>query len=202
MFNLPTLSYDFNALEPHIDAQTMEIHLTKHHKAYTDNLNNALKDTEFENKPIEWVLANLDKMPQDKKMTIQNNAGGFANHNLFWEIMTPNHTPLSEGKLMTAINATFGSVESVESQMNDAGLKRFGSGWTWLVSKDNRLEIISTANQDSPLMQSLTPIIGIDVWEHAYYLNYQNRRADYLKAWWNVVNWKKIEENFEKVNTL
>jgi Fe-Mn family superoxide dismutase len=191
-YAVPDLAYPFDALEPHIDARTMEIHHDKHHGAYVTNLNAALEGTEWMDRPIEAVLANLEIIPEDKRTAVRNNGGGHANHTLFWEIMGPNGGGEPSGDLAAAIIDTFGSVEDLKTQINDAGVKRFGSGWSWLVWDGTGLAVLSTPNQDSPLMEGKTPVLGIDVWEHAYYLNYQNRRPDYLTAWWNVVNWGAV----------
>ena len=196
-FTLPDLPYPFDALEPHIDARTMEIHHDKHHQAYVDNANKALEGTEWADKPVEEVLRNLDSLPQDKQTPVRNNAGGHANHTLFWEIMSPGGGGEPEGPLAEAISSTFGGLEELRTQVNDAGVKRFGSGWTWVVASGGSLTVESTPNQDSPLMEGRTPILGIDVWEHAYYLKYQNRRPDYLAAWWDVVNWDAVAQRFE-----
>ena len=196
-FELPPLPYDFGALEPHIDARTMEIHHDKHHQAYVDNANKALEGTEWADRPVESVLANVEILPEDIRTAVRNNAGGHTNHSLFWTIMKPNGGGDPSGALEAAIGEAFGDPDQLKAQMNDAGVKRFGSGWTWLVVSAGELEVLSTPNQDSPLMDGKTPILGIDVWEHAYYLNYQNRRPDYLAAWWNVVNWAEVGRRFE-----
>lgn len=198
MHKITPLPYNYSDLEPHIDAKTMEIHYSKHHATYVANLNTALEGSNFADNPIDWLLTNLNQLPDDKKLVVKNNGGGHFNHELFWQLMTPESKPLGDGKLKSTIISTFGSVESLMEKMNDTGLKRFGSGWSWLVINDDKLEIMSTANQDCPITEGKVPLIGIDVWEHAYYLHYQNRRADYLKAWWNVVNWRKVEELFAK----
>jgi superoxide dismutase, Fe-Mn family len=197
-FTLPDLPYDFSALEPHIDAQTMEIHHDRHHKAYVDNANAALEGTEWADRPVEEVLADLDLLPEDKQAPVRNNAGGHANHSLFWEIMGPNGGGEPTGELKAAIDDTFGSFDALRTQMNDAGVKRFGSGWSWLVWDGTGLAVYSTPNQDSPILKSFddVPVIGIDVWEHAYYLKYQNKRPDYVAAWWNVVNWDAANQKF------
>ena len=197
-FQLPDLPYDHAALEPHIDARTMEIHHDKHHGAYVTNLNAALEGTEWIDRPIDTVLANLEIIPEDKRTAVRNNGGGHANHTLFWEIMGPDGGGEPSGDLAAAIADTFGSFADLQSQVNDAGVKRFGSGWTWLVWDGTGLAVRSTPNQDSPVMEGQAPILGIDVWEHAYYLNYQNRRPDYLAAWWNVVNWDAVAARFEE----
>lgn len=193
-FTLPALPYAKEALEPHIDAQTMEIHHGKHHQAYINNLNNAIDGTEHANKSLEELVKNAGSI----SAAVRNNGGGHWNHSFFWEVIGPNSTEGPSGKLAEAINATFGSLEGLKEKFNDAGAKRFGSGWAWLIVKDGKLEVTSTPNQDNPLMGVAevkgTPILGVDVWEHAYYLKYQNRRPDYLKAFWNVVNWAKVEE--------
>jgi Fe-Mn family superoxide dismutase len=194
---LPDLPYDHAALEPTIDARTMEIHHGKHHQAYVDNANKALEGTDWADRPVEEILANLDSLPEDKRTAVRNNAGGHANHSLFWEIMSPSGGGEPTGALAEAVSA-FGGVDALKEQVNDAGVKRFGSGWTWVVADGGSLSVMSTPNQDSPLMEGKTPILGIDVWEHAYYLNYQNRRPDYLAAWWNVVNWDAVARRFEQ----
>jgi superoxide dismutase, Fe-Mn family len=195
-FEVPPLPYDYAALEPHIDEQTMRLHHDKHHQAYVDNANNALAGTEWENNSVESVLAALDAMPETIRTAVRNNAGGHANHSLFWEVMSPDGGGEPEGDLAAAIEEVFGGVAELKEQLNDAGVKRFGSGWTWLVHDGTGLAVYSTANQDSPIMQSDEPLLGIDVWEHAYYLTYQNRRPDYLAAWWNVVNWPEVARRF------
>jgi Fe-Mn family superoxide dismutase len=197
-FTLPNLPYDHAALEPTIDARTMEIHHGKHHQVYVDNANKALEGTDLADSPVEEVLANLDSLPEDKRGPLRNNAGGHANHSLFWEIMTPGGGGEPSGALAEAIEQTFGGVSALKEQVNDAGVKRFGSGWAWVVADGGSLAVMSTANQDSPLSEGKTPILGIDVWEHAYYLNYQNRRPDYLAAWWDVVNWDEVAKRFEQ----
>jgi Fe-Mn family superoxide dismutase len=196
-YSVPDLAYPFDALEPHIDARTMEIHHDKHHAAYVANLNAALEGTEWMDRPIEAVLANLEIIPEDKRAAVRNNGGGHANHTLFWEIMGPNGGGEPSGDLAAAIADTFGSLDDLKAQVNDAGVKRFGSGWSWLVWDGTGLQVLSTPNQDSPVMDGSTPILGVDVWEHAYYLNYQNRRPDYLAAWWNVVDWGAVAAKFE-----
>jgi Fe-Mn family superoxide dismutase len=198
-YELPPLPYPLDALEPHIDAKTMEIHHDKHHGAYVTNANNALKDhPDLANKPVEELISNLNAVPEAIRTTVRNNAGGHANHTLFWKIMSPNGGGAPKGELAAAINSTFGGFEQFKEKLNAAGAARFGSGWAWLVvNKDGRLEVMSTANQDNPLMEGLKPVIGVDVWEHAYYLKYQNRRPEYLKAWWNVVNWDEAEKNYQ-----
>jgi len=196
-FTLPDLPYAYDALEPTIDARTMEIHHSKHHQAYVDNANKALAGTEWENSSVESVLAALAAMPDDIRAAVRNNAGGHANHSLFWELMSPDGGGEPEGELKAAIDDLWGSTDELKNVINDHGVKRFGSGWTWLVYDGTGLAVKSTPNQDSPVIDSDVPLLGIDVWEHAYYLNYQNRRPDYLAAWWNVVNWAEVARRFE-----
>jgi superoxide dismutase, Fe-Mn family len=196
-FTVPDLAYPFDALEPHIDARTMEIHHDKHHAAYVTNLNAALEGTEWLEQSLETILTSLDSIPEDKRTAVRNNGGGHANHTFFWEIMGPNGGGEPSGALADAINDTFGSLADLKAAVNDAGVKRFGSGWTWLVWDGTGLAVKSTPNQDTPVMDADTPLVGIDVWEHAYYLNYQNRRPDYLEAWWNVVNWDAVAARFD-----
>ena len=198
MFKVPPLPYAFDALEPHIDARTMEIHHDRHHKAYVDNANRALEGSEWGDKPVEEVLRNLDQLPEDKRGPVRNNAGGHANHSLFWTIMGPNGGGEPTGALADAVNSTFGGLDALKEQVNAAGVGRFGSGWTWLVWDGTGLAVLSTPNQDSPIMDDKTSLLGIDVWEHAYYLNYQNRRPDYLAAWWNVVNWPEVARSHQQ----
>ena len=203
-YELPPLAYPNNALEPHVDARTMEIHHDKHHQAYITNANNALKDhPDLLAKPVNDLIADLTVVPEAIRTAVRNNAGGHANHTFFWTIMGPNAGGEPKGKLAEAIKAKFGSFDAFKEAFEKAGATRFGSGWAWLVvNKAGELEVVSTANQDSPLMGKAvagvegTPVIGCDVWEHAYYLNYQNRRPDYLKAWWNTVNWDQAEKNY------
>lgn len=197
-FQLPPLPYPSDALEPSIDKQTMEIHHGKHHAAYVNNLNKALESApELQNKSLEELLANQCAIvPENIRTAVRNNAGGHANHSLFWQIMGPKAGGSPTGNLAQAINSTFGSFEQLKEKMNAAGGSRFGSGWAWLIKNNGKLEVISTANQDSPLMDGKQPILGVDVWEHAYYLKYQNRRPDYLAAWWNTVNWPEVEKRF------
>jgi Fe-Mn family superoxide dismutase len=195
---LPPLPYPFDALEPHIDAQTMEIHHDKHHQTYVTNLDKAIAGTDLENKTSEELVRNLASVPQDKQTAVRNNAGGDVNHTFFWELLTPGGATEPSGTLAEAINTKFGGVEGLKEAVNAAGAARFGSGWAWLVVNANgELDVISTANQDSPLTDGATPVIGVDVWEHAYYLKYQNRRPEYLNAFWNVVNWDVASKNFE-----
>jgi Fe-Mn family superoxide dismutase len=195
-FELPDLPYAYDALEPHIDEATMRVHHDAHHAAYVNNANAALEGTEWADRPVEQVLANLELIPEDKRTTVRNNAGGHANHSLFWQIMSPDGGGEPGGELREAINDTFGSFAELKAQINDAGAKRFGSGWSWLVWDGTGLAVYSTANQDSPYLQSDVPVLGVDVWEHAYYLKYQNKRPAYLEAWWNVVDWPEVERRF------
>lgn len=199
---LPPLTYPNDALEPHIDARTMEIHHDKHHGTYVTNLNNAVKGkADLENKSAEDLIKDLTAVPEDIRMVVRNNGGGHVNHSVFWKIMGPNGSGKPSGKLATEIDSAFGSFDAFKEKFSEAGVKRFGSGWAWLVKKGGKLEIISTPNQDNPLMTEyggLFPILGNDVWEHAYYLTYQNRRPDYLKAWWNVVNWDEVARRYEQ----
>ncbi|HVK05190.1 MAG TPA: superoxide dismutase [Armatimonadaceae bacterium] len=197
---LPPLPYPYEALEPHIDTQTMQIHHDKHHATYVNNLNAALKDApDLQGKSIEQLLKDIDSVPESIRTAVRNNGGGHANHTLFWEIMTPGGAKEPSGALATAIQTAVGSLDDLKAKVNDAGAKRFGSGWAWIVTDAaGKLEVISTPNQDSPLMEGRTPILGVDVWEHAYYLKYQNKRPDYLSAWWNTVNWDKVAENYTK----
>jgi superoxide dismutase, Fe-Mn family len=196
-FSVPDLAYPFDALEPHIDARTMEIHHDKHHAAYVTNLNAALEGTAHAEQSLDTILTSLDSIPEDKRMAVRNNGGGHANHTLFWEIMGPNGGGDPSGELADAIADAFGAVADLKAAVNDAGVKRFGSGWTWLVWDGTGLAVKSTPNQDTPVMDGDAPILGIDVWEHAYYLNYQNRRPDYLEAWWNVVDWNAVAAKFD-----
>jgi superoxide dismutase, Fe-Mn family len=196
-FEVPPLPYDYNALEPYIDEETMRLHHDKHHQAYVDNANKALEGTEWADRSVEDILADLEIIPEDKRAAVRNNVGGHANHSLFWEIMSPNGGGEPGGSIGDAIDSTFGSFTELKSAVNDGGVKRFGSGWTWLVYDGTGLSLYSTANQDSPIIQSDVPLLGIDVWEHAYYLKYQNRRPEYLEAWWNVVNWDAVQQRYE-----
>jgi superoxide dismutase, Fe-Mn family len=198
-YSVPPLPYDYNALEPHIDEATMRVHHDKHHQAYVDKANAALEGTQWADAAIEDVLKDLSALPADKQGPVRNNAGGHYNHSLFWEWMSPNGGGEPGGALASALQAAFGSVDDFKAQLKDAGVKRFGSGWAWLVHDSSGLSIVSTANQDNPISDGKTPLLGVDVWEHAYYLNYQNRRPDYLDAWWNVVNWAKVAEGFAAV---
>ena len=196
-FELPPLPYAYDALEPTIDAKTMEIHHGKHHKAYVDNLNAAIQGhPELEKKSIEQLMRDINSVPQDIRQKVINNGGGHANHSMFWEIMAPNAGGEPSGNVAEAIKSTFGSFDGFKGKIKEAALGRFGSGWAWLVLDKGKLSIISTPNQDSPLMSGHTPILGVDVWEHAYYLRYQNKRADYVDAWWKVVNWPNVAKRF------
>src|SRR3954449_5575369 len=196
-YELPPLPYDYDALEPTIDARTMEIHHGKHHQAYVDNLNKAVDGTEWADRPLEQLLGALpDLEPDDKQTAVRNNGGGHANHSLFWQIMKPGGGGAPTGDLASAIDDVFGGVDALKTAISDGGVKRFGSGWSWLVWDGTGLAVYSTPNQDSPLMQDDVPLLGIDVWEHAYYLKYQNRRPDYLAAWWDVVNWEEVARRY------
>jgi len=197
-FELPPLPYDYSALEPHIDTQTMQIHHDKHHAAYVNNLNTALEgQSSLQGQSIEDILRNINDVPESIRTAVRNNGGGHANHTLFWEIMGPNGGGEPTGALADAIQKVFGDFNSFKAKVIDAGTKRFGSGWSWLVTDSSgNLQVISTANQDSPLMDGQIPLLGVDVWEHAYYLKYQNRRPDYLNAWWNTVNWEAVAKRF------
>ena len=198
-YTLPELPYAYDALEPHFDARTMEIHHTKHHQGYTNKVNAALEGTDMEGKEIEEVLSNIDSLPADKQQAVINNGGGFANHSLFWTVLSPNGGGEPTGELAEAINKKFGSFEAFKDAFSTAAATQFGSGWGWLVVDGNgELMVTSTANQNSPIMDGLTPILGLDVWEHAYYLHYQNRRPDYISAFWNEVNWDKVAEYYSE----
>ena len=199
-YTLPPLTYPYNALEPYIDARTMEIHHTKHHQAYINNLNNAIKGkADLESKSVEALIANINVLPEDIRNVVRNNGGGHANHTFFWTVIGPKAGGQPQGRVAAAINQIFGSFDVFKEKFAQAATTRFGSGWAWLsLSKEGKLEISSTPNQDSPLMEGKTPILGIDVWEHAYYLQYQNRRPDYITAFWNVVNWQEVEKRFNK----
>lgn len=193
MYKLPELGYGYDALEPYIDAKTMEIHHSKHHSTYVDKLNNALKNqSELQSKKIEELLGGMESLPEEVKKAVQNHGGGHHNHTLFWLSMKPGGSKEPAGKLAEALGSTFGSFDGFKAKLTEAAVDRFGSGWAWLVDSGGKLEIYSTANQDSPLMEDKTPILGLDVWEHAYYLKYQNRRPEYITAWWNIVNWDII----------
>jgi Fe-Mn family superoxide dismutase len=199
-FEVPPLPYDYNALEPHIDDETMHLHHDKHHQAYVTNANNALEGTEWADKPVEEVLRNLGQIPDNKRNAVRNNAGGHYNHSLFWEWMSPDGGGEPDGDLAAAVDSAFGSFQEFKDKMKAAGVGQFGSGWAWLVHDGSGLAIVSTPNQDSPISDGKTPLLGVDVWEHAYYLKYQNRRPDYIDAWWNVVNWAKVAEGFKAVS--
>jgi len=198
---LPQLPYDFDALEPTIDEETMRIHHGKHHQAYVDNLNKALEGTDWADRPLDDLMRNLDQLPEDRRTAARNNGGGHWNHSMFWQIMKPKGGGEPSGALDEAIRSTFGDSDELKAQVNDAGVKRFGSGWTWLVADGGSLTVVSTPNQDNPLMEGKTPILGIDVWEHAYYLKYRNRRPDYLAAWWDVVNWEEVGRRYEEARS-
>lgn len=198
MHTLPKLPYSYNALEPYIDEQTMTIHHTKHHQAYIDKLNGAIKGTKFESMDINEVLKKINDVPENIRMAVRNHGGGHSNHSFFWQVMAPNAGGEPHGNVGDAIKSTFGSFDKFKEEFTNAAMTIFGSGWAWLVIKDNKLEVIKTPNQDSPLMEGKTPLLGIDMWEHAMYLKYQNRKNEYIAAWWNVVNWKKVEEMFKK----
>jgi superoxide dismutase, Fe-Mn family len=197
-YTVPPLPYDYNALEPHIDEATMRVHHDKHHQAYVDNANKALAGTEWADKDVVDVLQNLSALPADKQGPVRNNAGGHYNHSLFWEWMSPGGGGEPSGALGDAIGSSFGSFDDFKAQFKAAGIGRFGSGWAWLIHDGSGLAIVSTPNQDSPISDGNTPLLGVDVWEHAYYLKYQNRRPDYLDAWWNVVNWEPVAAAFDK----
>jgi len=198
-FEVPPLPYDYNALEPHIDEQTMRVHHDKHHQAYVDKANGALEGTEWADKPVEEVMKNLQALPDDKRGAVRNNGGGHYNHSLFWQWMSPDGGGQPDGALAEAINSAFGSFEDFKAKLKNAGVNQFGSGWAWLVQDGSGLTVVSTPNQDNPVSEGKTPLLGVDVWEHAYYLKYQNKRPDYLDAWWNVVNWPKVAEGFANV---
>lgn len=197
-FELPPLPYSFNALEPHIDAQTMETHHDKHHATYVQKLNDAVTGTQFERQSPEDLIRNLNQLPQDKQTAVRNNGGGHVNHTFFWNLLTPGGSSAPTGALANAIDQTFGGLDALKEKVNTAGANQFGSGWAWLViDGSGKLDVVGTPNQDSPLTNGQTPVVGVDVWEHAYYLKYQNRRPDYLKAFWNVVNWDVAGRNFD-----
>ncbi len=199
MFTLPDLPYDYAALEPHIDARTMEIHHGKHHQAYVDKLNGAVKDTQWVDKSIEEILQNLGQLPENIRTVVRNNGGGHYNHSLFWQMMSPDGGGEPTGELAQQINQTFGNFTNFQGKVADAAVARFGSGWAWLVCSSGALEVVSTPNQDSPISDGKTILLGLDVWEHAYYLSYQNRRPDYITAWWHVVNWPEVSRRFEQI---
>ncbi|HEX8729933.1 MAG TPA: superoxide dismutase [Ktedonobacterales bacterium] len=202
-YELPPLPYDYSALAPHIDTQTMQLHHDKHHQAYVNNLNTALQGlSQFDGVSVEDLMRRINEVPENVRTAVRNNGGGHANHSMFWQIMKANGGGQPTGALADAINSTFGSFDQFKTTFNDNGAKRFGSGWTWLVvDQSGKLQALSTANQDSPLMDGLTPVMGNDVWEHAYYLTYQNRRPDYLAAWWNVVNWDEVAKRFQQASS-
>ena len=195
-YEVPPLPYGYDALEPHIDEATMKLHHDKHHQAYVDKVNAALEGTDLADKPIEDVIRDLSAVPEDKRTAVRNNGGGHYNHSLFWEWMSPDGGGEPEGALADAIDSAFGSFDKFQADLKDAGVNRFGSGWSWLVHDGSSLAVLSTANQDNPISNGKTPLLGVDVWEHAYYLKYNNRRPDYIDAWWNVVNWDKVAERF------
>jgi Fe-Mn family superoxide dismutase len=199
-YSVPPLPYDYDALEPHIDKATMEFHHDKHHQAYVDKANAALEGTEWAEKPVEEVLKNLDSLPSDKKMAVKNNAGGHCNHSLFWESMSGDGGGAPDGELASAIEAAFGSFDDFKAKLKETGINQFGSGWSWLVHDSSGLAVVGSANQDSPISEGKTPLLGVDVWEHSYYLKYQNRRPDYIDAWWNVVLWSKVAERLAAVS--
>jgi Fe-Mn family superoxide dismutase len=196
-YSVPDLPYDYDALEPHIDEATMRVHHDKHHQAYVDKVNAALEGTEWADKPIEDVLKDLSSLPSDKQTAVRNNGGGHYNHSLFWEWLSPDGGGQPGGALAQAIESAFGSFDDFKSKFKDGGVNQFGSGWSWLVHDGSGLALVSSANQDSPISDGKTPLLGVDVWEHAYYLKYQNRRPDYIDAFWNVVNWDKVSEEFD-----
>lgn len=198
MYTLPKLPYAYNALEPYIDEQTMILHHTKHHQAYIDKLNGAIKGTKFENMDIDELLKKINEVPEDIRTTVRNHGGGHSNHSFFWHIMAPNAGGEATGNVGDAIKHTFGGFDKFKEDFTNAGMNRFGSGWAWLVVNNGKLEVYSTANQDSPLMEGKIPILGVDVWEHSYYVKHLWNRVAYLKDWWNVVNWKQVEENYNQ----
>jgi len=195
-YSVPPLPYDYDALEPHIDEQTMRVHHDKHHQAYVDKANGALEGTDWADRPVEDVLKDLGALPDDKRTVVRNNGGGHYNHTLFWESMSPDGGGEPDGDLRTAIESAFGSFEDFKAKLKEAGVNQFGSGWSWLVHDGSGLTVVATANQDNPVSNGQTPLLGVDVWEHAYYLKHQNRRPDYIDAWWNTVNWSKVSERF------
>lgn len=197
-FVLPELKYDYNALDPYIDEETMKIHHTKHHQAYIDNLKKAVEGTKFADMEIEEIIKNLQDVPSDIQAAVRNNGGGHYNHGIFWEIMGPEGKGKPEGELLKAIEETFESFDKFKEEFENAGKTQFGSGWAWLVIKDGKLSVMKTANQDNPLSDGYFPLMGADVWEHAYYLKYQNRRPEYLSNWWNVVNWDEVEKRYQE----
>jgi superoxide dismutase, Fe-Mn family len=197
-YEVPDLPYDYNALEPHIDEQTMKLHHDKHHQAYVDKANAALEGTDWDGKPVDEVLQSLSSLPDDIRTAVRNNGGGHYNHSLFWEIMGPDGGGEPDGDLASAIDDAFGDFDSFKDEVKTKGVGQFGSGWSWLVHDGSGLAVVSTANQDTPLSDGQTPLLGVDVWEHAYYLKYQNRRPDYIDAWWNVVNWEEVGRRFSE----
>ncbi len=199
-YSVPALTYDYSALEPHIDEATMRVHHDKHHQAYVDKVNAALEGTDWEDKPIEDVVKNLGSIPEAKRNAVRNNGGGHYNHSLFWEWMAPDGGGEPDGDLAAAIESAFGSFGDFKSKFKDAGVNQFGSGWAWLVHDGSGLAVVSTPNQDNPITDGKTPLLGVDVWEHSYYLKYQNKRPDYIDAWWNVVNWPTVAEAFSKAS--
>jgi len=198
-YSVPPLPYPYDALEPHIDKETMEFHHDKHHQAYVDKANAALEGTEWADRDVEDVLKNLDSLPADKKTAVKNNGGGHYNHTLFWESLGPNGGGSPQGELASAIDSAFGSFDDFKATLKETGVNQFGSGWSWLVHDGSGLAVVGSANQDNPVSGGQTPLLGVDVWEHAYYLKYQNRRPDYIDAWWNVVLWEKVAERFSAV---
>jgi Fe-Mn family superoxide dismutase len=199
-YSVPDLPYDYAALEPHIDEATMRVHHDKHHQAYVDKANAALEGTDWADRDVDDVLRSLDQLPDDIRTPVRNNAGGHSNHSFFWQIMSPDGGGEPEGDLAAAIDDAFGSLDAFREEFKNGGVNRFGSGWSWLVHDGSGLAVVSTANQDSPISQNKTPLLGVDVWEHAYYLQYQNRRPDYIDAWWNVVNWPEVARRFAGAN--
>jgi Fe-Mn family superoxide dismutase len=199
-YEVPPLPYDYDALEPHIDEATMRVHHDKHHQAYVDKVNAALDGTDWADRPIEEVIRDLAQVPEDKRTPVRNNGGGHFNHTLFWESMSPDGGGEPDGELADAIASAFGSFDDFKAKVKDAGVNQFGSGWSWLVHDGSGLAVVSSANQDNPLSDGKTPLLGVDVWEHAYYLQYQNRRPDYIDAWWNTVDWRAVGERFRAVS--
>jgi Fe-Mn family superoxide dismutase len=199
-YEVPPLPYDYAALEPHIDEETMRVHHDKHHQAYVDKANAALEGTQWADTPVEEVVANLSQLPDDKRGPVRNNGGGHLNHTLFWESISPDGGGAPDGDLGQAIDAAFGSFDDFKARVKDAGVNQFGSGWAWLVHDGSGLAVVSTPNQDNPITDGKTPLLGVDVWEHAYYLKYQNRRPDYIDAWWNTVDWGKVAERYAAVS--
>ena len=195
-YEVPPLPYDYSALEPHVDEATMRVHHDKHHQAYVDKVNAALEGTDLAGASIEDVLKDLSRVPEDKRTAVRNNGGGHANHSMFWENMAPNAGGTPDGALAQAIDSAFGSFSDFQAKLKETGVNQFGSGWSWLVHDGSGLAVVGTPNQDTPLSSGQTPLLGVDVWEHAYYLKYQNRRPDYIDAWWNVVNWSKVAERY------